>query len=427
MTTDRDVAPGDTRLSPNFWRLWTGESVSAFGTYVTLLALQVLVLVTMHGNAQDVGWVNAARWLPYLLFGLLVGAWVERRRRQPVMIATDLLCGALLAVIPLAWALDVLSVPVLVAVVFLYGAAALCNDAASMAALPRIVPRNNLQRAHALSDGSSAVAQTAGPALAGVLIRVLGAPIAVLVDAASYVFSAVMMGTLRLNEKRVVSTKSETRSSGSAVRDLRRDIGDGVRWIYRGHTLAPLAIGTHVWFAANATLGVVVPTFALHTVHLSVLQFSITSAIAGLGAIVGASITTVVGRRLGTGRTIITAHLISVVGVVVMALAFASHNWAAMTAIAVGQGLHGIAMGMSNSHETGYRQAVTPDELQARTNITMRAFNRAVIVVFAPVAGLLATVIETRASLLVAAGVFALAVVMLAASPVRQANVMEPH
>ncbi|WP_446665821.1 MFS transporter [Flexivirga sp. B27] len=419
MTTDRDVAPGDTRLSPNFWRLWTGESVSAFGTYVTLLALQVLVLVTLHGNAQDVGWVNAARWLPYLLFGLLVGAWVERRRRQPVMIATDLLCGGLLAVIPLAWATGVLSVPVLVAVVFLYGAAALCNDAASMAALPRIVPRNNLQRAHALSDGSSAVAQTAGPALAGVLIRVLGAPVAVLVDAASYVFSAVMMGTLRLDEKRVLPGRFES--------SVRRDIGDGVRWIYRGHTLAPLAIGTHVWFAANATLGVVVPTFALHTVRLSVLQFSITSAIAGLGAVVGASITTAVGRRLGTGRTIITAHLISVVGVVVMALAFASHNWAAMTTLAVGQGLHGIAMGMSNSHETGYRQAVTPDELQARTNITMRAFNRAVIVVFAPVAGLLATVIGTRASLLVAAGVFALAVVVLAASPVRQANIMEPR
>lgn len=414
-------AGGDSRwLSANFWRLWTGESVSAFGTYVTLLALQVLVLVTLHGNAQDVGWVNSCRWLSYLFFGLFAGAWVERRRRQPVMVATDLACGALLAAIPLAWALGWLSVPVLLAIVFLYGASALFNDAASMAVMPRIVPRAQLQRAHARFDGSAAVAQTAGPALAGVLIRWLGAPVAVLVDAASYVFSAVMMSTIEIDEKRCVPAASKA--------SVRRDIREGVRWIYRGKTLAPLAVGTHVWFAANATLGVVVPTYALQTLRLSVLQFSITSALAGVGAIVGAGITTWVGRRLGTGRTVIATHLLSIVGVVVMALARpGGAGWTATLTLAAGQAVHGVAMGMSNSHETGYRQAVTPDHLQARTNITMRAFNRAVIVVFAPIAGLFATVIGARASLLVAAIIFGIAVSVLAFSPFRTADIDAVH
>lgn len=423
MTPDHaDARPGtaDARLSANFWRLWTGESVSSFGVYVTLLALQVLVLVTLHGDAQDVGWVNSCRWLPYLLFGLLAGAWIERRRRQPVMIATDLACGVLLAVIPLAWVLDRLSVPMLLVIVFLYGASALFNDAASMAVMPRIVSRAQLQRAHARLDGSSAVAQTAGPALAGVLIRVLGAPFAVLVDAAAYIFSAGMMATLRLGERRSIRTMSKT--------SVRQDIREGVRWIYGGPTLRSLAIGTHVWFAANATLGVVVPTYALQTLRLSVLQFSITSAVAGVGAIVGAVITTWVGHRLGTGRTVIATHLVSIVGVLVMALAgLGDAGWPAALTLAAGQGLHGVAMGMGNSHETGYRQAVTPDDLQARTNITMRAFNRAVIVVFAPIAGLFVTLGGTRASLVVAAGIFGVAVCVLALSSFRDADITAHH
>lgn len=406
-----EQAPG---LPTAFWRLWIGETVSSFGTYVTALALQVMILVTMDGNAQDVGWVNSFRFLPYLLFGLVAGAWVERRRRQPVMVITDLAAGLLLILIPIAWALDMLTVPVLAGLVFLYGGATLVNGAASMAVMPRVIPRGQLQRGHAFIDGSDAVAQTAGPALAGVLIKILGAPAAVLVDAASYFFSAVMMGTLRISEPR---TMQEV-----AKRNVRKEIRDGIRWVYRGSDLRAVAINTHVWFSANAILGVAVPTYALHTLGLSVLQFSITTACAGVGAVLGAAVTTAIGRRLGTGRTVIGTHLLTIVGVLVMVLAASAADWLAVLVLAIGQAMHGVAMGASNSHEMAYRQAMTPDHLQARTNITVHSFNRAVIVVAAPLAGLLATVAGTRASLVVAAGVFGISVLVLLTSPFRNAD-----
>ena len=211
-----DPRPAPEFPSGDFTRFWWGETVSSFGTYVTLLALQTLVVLTLEGTAQDVGWLNSARWLPYLVLGLVVGAFVDRIRRRPVMVDTDLARAALLLSIPVAWAAGVLSLPLLLVVVACFGAASLVNDAASMSFVPRLVPREHLQRAHARIDGADAVAQTAGPALAGLLVKLVGAPLAVLVDAATYLFSAVTVLTLRVQEPPPERTGRRTSGGRSA-------------------------------------------------------------------------------------------------------------------------------------------------------------------------------------------------------------------
>lgn len=400
---------------PGFRRFWAGEAVSALGTYVTLLALQTIVVLALGGSAQDVGWLNSARWLPYLALGLVVGALVDRCARRPVMVVTDLVRAVLLAVIPVAWATEVLSLGLLLVVVALYGTASLVNDAASMAFLPRLVPRGHLQRAHARVDGADAVAQAAGPALAGVLVKLVGAPLAVLVDAASHLFAAAAVATLRVREAPAAAPVP--------VPDLRREIGQGVAWVYRRSGLAVLAVATHVWFAGAAVLGAVVAPFAMITLGLSPLQFGIVGALGGLGAVVGAVVSGAGGRRLGTGGAVITAHLVGGAGVVLMALAgVGTAGWAAVVVLGIGQAGHGFGMGFGNSHEMSYRQARTPDALQARTNTTMRSVNRAVIVVVAPLGGLLADLAGPRPALLLAAAVFALAAVVLLLSPFRTAT-----
>jgi predicted MFS family arabinose efflux permease len=322
----------------------------------------------------------------------------------------------LLGAIPLAWAAGVLSLPLLLAIVAGYGTASLVNDAASMSFLPRLVPREQLQRAHARVDRADAVAQTTGPVLAGLLIKVLGAPLAVLVDSLTYLFSAATVWSLRTPDRK---------PTGSCQRpNLRLEIGEGVRWVYRGSGLARLAVATHVWFAANAVIGTVVAPFALVELGLSPLQFGVTTALGGVGGILGATLSGAGGRRLGTGGAVITAHLFSVVAACVLALAgLGASGWWAVTVLGLGQALHGFGLVFSNSHEMSYRQALTPDSLQARTNTTMRAFNRPVVVLAAPLGGLLAVRAGTRSALLVAAGVFLLAAVILAASPFRKAQV----
>lgn len=406
-------------LAPGFRHFWWAEAVSGFGAAVTLLALQTLVVVTLGGGAVEVGWLNATRWLPYLVLGLVVGALVDRVRRRPVMVMTDLTRAVLLAVIPLAWVLDVLTFPLLLIVVVMFGTVSLVNDAASMSYVPRLVPTTLLQRAHARLDGADAVAQTAGPAVAGILIRIVGAPLAVLIDAISYLFSAMMLATLR-----DVTEPTPSHLRKLHAKDLAAEIRDGARWVYGGSGLARLAVATHIWFAAQAVLLVVVAPYSFLQLDLSAFQLGLVYAVAGVGSLIGAMLSTTVGSRFGTGGAIICTYAVSGIGAVVMlAAGFVPGGWAAAAVLAAGQFAHGCAMGVGNSHEMSYRQVLTPDGLQARTNTTMRSLNRGVIVIVSPLAGLAAGRLGYTPALAAAATVFTVSALVLVLSPFRRARI----
>ena len=180
------------RDCPGCVSLWTASTVSEFGNYFTTLAIQVLVVVTLDGGATEVGLVNASRWLPYLLFGLIAGVLVDRYAHRPLLVTTDLGRGLLLIAVPMLALSHHLSLAVLMTLMVLFGLMSLLNDAAFQAIVASLVPPNLLTDAHARLDQSSAVAQTSGPALAGALVSALGAPWAVLVDAVSFVFSGLM-------------------------------------------------------------------------------------------------------------------------------------------------------------------------------------------------------------------------------------------
>lgn len=398
--------------SEPFLRYWRADAVSGLGSYITLFALQALVVLTLHGSATDIGWLNAARWLPYLVFGLIVGAIVDGMRRLPLMVRADLVQAGLLLAIPLIWWLGLLSLPALMLIVVAYGTASVVNVAAAMSLLPRLVETQHLQSAHARIDGADAVASTAGPALGGLIVTVVGAPLAVLLDSLTYVFSAFSLRKIDLEEP--------APRTGVTARGLLREVADGVRWVYRGSGLFALALSTHAWFVGNAVVGVVLAPYVLRTLDLTAFQFGIVGAAGGVGALLGATVTTWVGRRLGTGRTIIVCHLVTTLGVIAMVLAGQEMPPAGTVAvIVVGQGLYGLAMGMSNSHEMSYRQLITPDELQARTNTTMRTLNRAVMVIIAPIAGILADAWGIRPMLVLGALIFALVAAGLGATSFR--------
>ena len=151
------------------------------------------MVIDLDGSAADVGYVNAARWAPYLLVGLLVGVLADRVRRKPLLVSTDLARAAVLGAVPLFAVTQTLSVVVLVGVMAAFGLLSVCNDAAHQSFLPRLLPRAALPRANARLQQSNAIAQTSGPVLAGGLVAWLGAPVAVLVDAVSYLVSGVLI------------------------------------------------------------------------------------------------------------------------------------------------------------------------------------------------------------------------------------------
>jgi predicted MFS family arabinose efflux permease len=208
------------------------------------------------------------------------------------------------------------------------------------------------------------------------------------------------------------------------VRALAADIRDGARWVYGGSGLARLAVATHIWFAAQAVLLVVVAPYSFLQLDLSAFELGLVYAVAGVGSLTGALLSTTVGNRLGTGGAIICTYAVSSIGAVIMLTAgLVPAGWAAAAVLAAGQFAHGWAMGLGNSHEMSYRQALTPDGLQARTNTTMRSLNRAVIVIVSPIAGLAADRLGYTPALAATAAVFAVSALVLVLSPFRRARI----
>jgi MFS family permease len=403
----------------DFRLFWTAETVSGFGSYVTTLAIQVLVVVTLHESATGVGLVNAARWLPYLLFGLIAGVLVDRVRRRPVLVSTDLGRGLLLIASPLLALADRLTIEVLIAFMVAFGLLSLANDAASQSFVPRIVPRPLLTRAHARLDQSDAVAQTTGPAIAGGLVALLTAPWAVLVDATSFLASAVLVARTKVAEP-------AGRSVGLAsMRQVPQELREGLRWVYRHRTLTPFAVGTHVWFLFNAMAAAALPVFALRQLDLGAFGFGLLLALAGVGGVAGASFAERLSMRFGAGRVSVA----SITGnAVAWAIIASSPAGSALTWVVFGLGqvLLGFSMATENAPTMAYRQSVTPDELQGRMNTTMRSINRAMVVVGAPLGGVLADSVGLRPVLYVAAAGFLLVAAGLALTPFRDARIDQP-
>ncbi|MET3807247.1 MFS family permease [Nakamurella sp. UYEF19] len=394
-----------------FRRFWVASSVSAFGTYVTTVALQVLVVDDLGGSATEVGLVNAARWAPYLLVGLLVGVLTDRLRRRPVLVVTDLGRAVVLAGIPLLAVLDRLTLPALLVLVAVLGLLSLGNDAAHQSFLPRLVPRSGLSRANARLQQSDAAAQTSGPALGGLLVALLGAPLAVLVDAASYLLSGVLTASIRTVE--LVPEREQ--------RHLRRELVEGVRWVYRHRTLAPLAWSTHAWFLFFSVLGAVYAPFVLTTLGRSPLALGITLALAGVGGLVGVTASARVTAHVGLFGTMATGRLAEATGIAVIATAVVAPE-AALVLLGAGQLLVGLGLGVEGPVDITYRQAITPDRLQGRMNTTMRSANRSVIVLAAPLGGLLADRAGPGVALAVSATGIALTVIALSQTGFRTAH-----
>ena len=399
-----------------FWATWSAFTVSAFGSYVTSLAVGVLVVLTLAGEATEVGLVNAAKWLPYLLFGLIVGVLVDRVRRRPLLIAADLGRGVLLLAIPLLAAFDQLHIGWLILLMAVFGLMSVIHDAAFMAFVPRLVPAGLLTPAHARLDQSDAVAQASGPALAGGLVSLVGAPLAVLVDAVSFLISGLLLCRV---------TVPEPPGRSVSVRGLPGEVADGLRWVYRHATLAALALNTHVWFFFSAMAGAVVTPFALRTLGLSPFTLGLALALAGLGALVGSLAAVWLGARFGAGRVVIACRVADAVAWAL--IAWSADSGSGWVLFGAGQLVFGLGLGASNANEMGYRQTVTPDRLQGRMNATMRSINRAMIVVGAPVGGLLGDALGYRNLLWIAAAGFLVVGVSLGLSSFRKARLDDAY
>jgi MFS family permease len=402
------------RRVPGFRSYWSAATVSSFGSAVSAVAVPVLVVTVLHATPLEVGLVNAAQFLPYALFGLVIGAYVDRSRRQPLLIWASVGRGVCLGAVPVLWLTGLLNLWVTAAALFVFGVLSVVGFAATQSLLPRIVPRPLLLAANARVDQSDAAAQTVGPALGGVLVSIVTAPFAIALDAVSYFVDAVLIARVRVVEEK------PARTAGTR---LRSEIADGVRWTYGHATLAPLARSTHLWFFANAAGLTVFATLALRTLALPAAVYGAVLALGGVAMLVGATAAPRLGSRFGAGRTIIAARAAYPIAWAAITLATVGIGVAApsvtVVVVFVAFAVQGAAAGCENANEMSLRQTVTPDALLGRVNGTMRSANRTLAAAGAVGGGALMTVAGDVVALLAVTLVFAGALVVAACSPLR--------
>lgn len=394
-----------------FRRFWIANTASAFGTTATAVALPVLVVQGLNADPVQVGVVNAAQFVPYAALGLVAGVFVDRWRRRRTLVVASLGRAVSLAAIAALWALGALAIWNLVLLLLLFGAFSVFGFAASQSLLPRLVPRTRLLRANARLDQGEAAAQTLGPTLAGMLVRWLGAPAALLVDAVTYLIDAVLVAGIGPEER-------PPRTRGHVLRDIR----GGLRATYRHRVLLPLAISTHIWFIANAASLTILSLLALRTLDLGAVVFGLLLSAIGAASLVGASCAEWLGNRFGQGAAITGSRLVYPAVWVAVALVPSIEGPLGVVLLFAALAFGGLAAGIENANEMSYRQQAVPDGLLGRVNATGRSVNRTSGAVGAMGGGVLAAAVGEPRAIWVVAGLFALSAVVALFSPLRTAR-----
>ncbi|ROR93542.1 putative MFS family arabinose efflux permease [Salana multivorans] len=409
--------PREILRHPAFAYFWGATTIRAFGGAIAGVAFQVLVVTVVNATPMQISVLSALGVVPYLFLGLIVGALMDRWRRQRTLVLTTIGRALTLAAIPVLLLLDALDFRSLAAVVLVLGVLTLFGDSASQPLLPRIVPQRSLVMANARLGQSQTVAETTGPALGGALFTLVGAPTLFAFDAVINLIAAGLQARIRVDEP-----KPRPRPAG---RHVGHDIADGIRYTYRHPTLRPLALSVHVWFLGNSIVTTVFAVFVLRQLALPTWAYGVALAIGGAGGFVGAMIAPRVGSGLGAGRAILLGRVLVAVPWLVLALAplTADSGVAAILGVvATAQFLYCLAMGIEDTNDISYRQSVAPDAIQGRMNSTIRTVNRVVFLFGALLAGPLMTLLGFQLTIGIGAGVFVVAALVIALSPLRDAR-----
>lgn len=388
-------------------RLWTAQTVSAVGSQVTLLALPLTALVVLHARSFEVALLATAGSLPNLL-GIAVGVWVDQVRRRPVMIAADLGRAALLVSAPVAYGLGILTLPHLYVIAVVNGLLSVLFEIASQAYLPTVVAPTELIEANAKFEASRVVGAAAGPGAAGGLISLVTAPVALVADAASFVASALFIGSVSRRDEGPQVARRETGAT-------RRDLREGGRYVLGHPYLRPLLL-SHLLNLALGFVWAIVIVYAVRQLGLTAALVGVVLSLGQVGGFTGAAFGRRVAERLGVGRTVVTAFFLF--GPATLVLAVAPRD-AAIPFLALGWTLENLARALYSVSATSVRQALVPDRLQARVIGFTTTAGTGAFPLGTAIGGALAGGLGLRQAMLIGALLSFLPFIPVAASPVR--------
>ena len=351
------------RVSTDFLKFWVGQTVSNLGSSVTMFALPLLVF-KLTGSPLNLGVTMATTYLPYLLFGLVLGAWVDRVDRKRLMIATDVARALVIALIPLLDGAGLLDVWVLYAVAFATSTLTIAFDAAEFAAIPSLVPsKDDLVSANGRIQASYNAAQVAGPLLAGLLIASISVQQLFWLDAASFLVSAASLLAVRRRfnlEPAGRAQQGEQSRDGRQRRPIRRDVADGLRYVLRHPVLRSISAMMAIINLISSTTYAQLVLFAKQRLSATDTQVGLLYSAASVGVVVLSLLAGRVRRLLPFSKVALGALVLD--GLMILAMSLTRQYWVALPLWAAAAGL-GI---MFNINTVSLRQQIVPNELLGR-------------------------------------------------------------
>ncbi|TQS26903.1 MFS transporter [Microbispora sp. KK1-11] len=395
-----EAAPRSLWRIRDFRRYAGADAISKLGSEVSLVALPLTAALTLHASPFQVGLLTAAEMLAFLLVGLPAGAWVDRMRRRPVLVAADAVRALALLSIPAAAALGVLGLPQMYAVALVNGLCTVFFDVAHQSYLPSIVGREDLARGHGTLAANQSLAQLAGPGIGGWLVQALTAPIAVVADALSYAGSALLLLGVRADEK---PGGRDARGEG---RRLWSEIAEGLLFVAGQPVLRRVAAVGALMMLSFGLWSATVPLYLVREVGTSPGTYGTLLSAGAVGGVAGAWLAPRIAARLGTGRAMYAAAWAATVCTAPLALTAAGPRLLILpVALAAG----GVATTVFSVAQGAYRQSICPPHLLGRLSATMRFLMWGPMPLGGLLAGTLGQFAGVRVAFWTACGVYTLA------------------
>jgi MFS family permease len=382
----------------DFMKLWTGQTISQFGDEITGLALPFVAILILGASPFEMGILGVVRFLPWILFTLPAGVWVDRMRRRPILIGADVARAALLSTIPIGFLMGWLTIWQVYAVSFVAGTLEVFFDVAYQSFLPSIVERDELVEGNSKLELSRAGSSVIGPTIAGFLVELVRAPIAIAFDALSYLGAVLFVALIRRPEPAPEPHDPATGPRPSMWQEARAGLG----YVATNRYLRSIAACTGTLNLFGNIGNVILLLYATRTLGLTAGTIGLIFAIGNVGVLIGALTGGRLAKRIGTGRTIVFTAALSALGFVMFAVAPREDPFWFFVAGGIIGGFTAVAY---NVNQVGLRQAITPHNMLGRMNATMRLIVWGTIPIGALIGGFLGgdDVIGLQATLWVSA------------------------
>ncbi|MEU7882673.1 MFS transporter [Microbispora bryophytorum] len=408
-----EAAPKSLWRVRDFRRYAGADAISKLGSEVSLVALPLTAALTLHASPFQVGLLTAAEMVAFLLVGLPAGAWVDRMRRRPVLVAADAVRTLALLSIPAAAVLGVLGLPQMYAVALVTGLCTVFFDVAHQSYLPSIVGREDLARGHGTLAANQSLAQLAGPGIGGWLVQALTAPVAVVADALSYAGSALLLLGVRADEK---PGGRDVRGGGR----LWPEIAEGLSFVAGQPVLRRVAAVGALMMLSFGLWSATVPLYLVREVGTSPGTYGTLLSAGAVGGVAGAWLAPRIAARLGTGRAMYAAAWAATVCTAPLALTAAGPR---LLILPVALAASGVATTVFSVAQGAYRQSICPPHLLGRLSATMRFLMWGPMPLGGLLAGTLGQLAGVRVAFWAACGVYTLAhLPVLLAPRIRQVS-----